>query len=392
MAGNGVQSQGGGNPIEQMRKTRQSFISPYRRYVRPAKAGMWVIRGLFVLIASSSAYRIAAHLDQNVYFWLIGGIAFSLIMVGIEALVIRQPISSIGAVVFGILLGILFALLLKNVIVLTLGPQRSEMIFGTEVYFDKVRGGEVVRQAVPTQIFDDALTLTLSIVLSYVGVAVMYQTRDRFNLVIPYVEFRPIEKGAKPIILDTSVIIDGRVNEVLETGVFDGPIMIPQSVLKELHAIADSPEKTRRDRGRLGLECLDRMRANALLDLRIEKLEAPANMPTDEQLIRIAQQLSARLVTNDFNLNRLANVEGIDVINLNKLANALKPVALPDETLTVKLVRRGQQPGQAIGYMDDGTMVIVENAVPQVGHEVSIVVTNTITKETGRMIFGRLQD
>jgi uncharacterized protein YacL len=356
----------------------------------PMKTGLWIIRGLFVLVASSAAYYVALSLDLNVFYWLIGGIVVSMLMVGLELLLSTQPISSIGAIIFGILLGIVFAMLLQRMIVLALGQKRSEIFFGQELQFDPVTRQTRLVARVPNDRFDAAVALVLSVAMSYVGVAVLYQTRDRFNLIIPYVEFRPVEKGARPIVVDTSVIVDGRIHEILQTGVFDGPIVIPHAVLRELQGIADSPERMRRERGRLGLDCLDQMRRNPLLDVQIQDAGVPDVGPTDNQLIQITRKLNGRLVTNDYNLNSLATVDGVEVVNLNKLANALKPIALPDEELNIKLIKRGQQAGQAVGYLEDGTMVIVEDADAYIGREVDIVVTNTITKETGRMIFGRL--
>jgi uncharacterized protein YacL len=345
---------------------------------------------MFVIVGASGAYYAAQSLEQNVFYWLIGGIIISVLMVGLEILLSHQPISSIGAILFGILIGIVFAILIQRMMVLALGERRSEVFFGTRLEIEPNSRQPRVVPRVANDRFDAALSLILSIAMSYVGVAVMYQTRDRFNLIIPYVEFRPVEKGARPLVIDTSVVIDGRIKDILQTGILDGPIVIPHTVLKELHTIADSHERMRRERGRLGLECLDQMRQNALLDVQIYDAGVPDVGPTDEQLIQIAKKLNARLVTNDYNLNSLAGVEDVDVINLNKLANALKPIALPDEQLQIKLLKAGQQPGQAVGYLDDGTMVIVEDAVSMIGREVDIVVTNTITKETGRMIFGRL--
>lgn len=359
---------------------------------KPAvRTGAWVIRGLFIMVGSSAGYYAAEMLGLNVFYWLISAIILSCVMVGLEIVLSHQPISAIGAILFGILMGIMFAILLQRMIVLALGEKRSEIFFGTMERYDPNSRQVLTVPRVANERFDGALTLVLSIAMCYVGVSVMYQTRDRFNLIIPYVEFRPMEKGARPFVIDTSVIIDGRISEILQTGILDGPIIIPHAVLKELHLIADSAERMRRERGRLGLECLDKMRQNPLLDMQIYDAGVPDVGPTDEQLILIAKKLNARLVTNDYNLNSLATVEGVGVINLNKLANALKPIALPDEQLTIKLIKGGQQPGQGVGYLDDGTMVIVEDAAGQIGREVDIVVTNTITKETGRMIFGRLK-
>jgi uncharacterized protein YacL len=237
-----------------------------------------------------------------------------------------------------------------------------------------------------------SLTGTLIILYSYLGIAFIYQSRDKFNLIVPYVEFRREEKGVKPIVVDTSVVIDGRLPELLSTGMFDCPILVPQLVLHELHHIADSSDKLRRERGRLGLDSLNELREDPELDVRIHELVPNPGQPVDEQLVHIAKMVNGRLMTNDYNLNRVASLEGVRVVNLNSLSNALKPVALPDETINVKLIKEGEQPGQAVGFLLDGTMVIVEDAAHLVGKEVDVVVRNTITRETGRIIFARLAD
>jgi uncharacterized protein YacL len=227
------------------------------------------------------------------------------------------------------------------------------------------------------------------VIFSYLGIAFIYQSRDRFSFVVPYVEFRREEKGVKPVVIDTSVIIDGRIADIVKTGVIDGPLLVPQLVLRELHLLADSSDKLKRERGRLGLELLNQLRVNPSVDISIQDLAGDRDRAVDEQLVRMAGRVNAKLMTNDYNLNRLASLEGIGVINLNELANALKPVALPDERLTVKLIKRGEQHGQGVGYLADGTMVIVEDADHLLGQEVDIIVRNTLTRETGRMIFAR---
>jgi len=189
----------------------------------------------------------------------------------------------------------------------------------------------------------------------------------------------------------TSVVIDGRIADIVGTSIIDAPIVVPQLVLRELHQIADSGDKLRRERGRLGLETLNRLRAAPGVDVRVQDLGIDGDdRPVDEQLVRIAKALHGRLMTMDYNLNRLAGVEGIRVVNLNELSNAVKPIVVPDEHLSVKLVKRGEQPGQAVGYLPDGTMVIVEEAAHLIGREATVVVRNSITRPTGRMIFAQI--
>jgi uncharacterized protein YacL len=331
--------------------------------------GIWIFRAFFVVVASAAAYAFGADMG-NQHVWLAMGILLSCAVVLLEVFVTSRPIALISSVVFGSLVGLLLAVVTERVLALVMG----------DVYQDSVLQEQFRRN----------LTLMLIVIYVYLGISFLYQTRDKFRILIPYIEFRREEKGARPVVLDTSVIVDGRIAGVLGARVIDGPIIVPHVVLQELHRLADSEDKLRRERGRLGMKVLDEVRNNKNLDVRIERIDSDASQPVDEQLVQIAKKMNARIITNDYNLNRLATLEGVEIINLNELANALKPIALPDEQLTVKLLRRGEQPGQAVGFLEDGTMVVVEDALSMLGKEVAIVVTNTITRDTGRIIFGRL--
>ncbi len=324
---------------------------------------LWVFRALFVLASSATAYSIGYDLGRPFVF-LVGGIFLSFAVIAAEWFVSRGPIALISSIVFGALLGMLFATLTVSVIGLAVEKQTMDVI-------------------------RDDVTGALIVAFSYLGIAFIYQSRDKFNLIVPYVEFRRQEKGQRPVVIDTSVIIDGRIADILETDIMDGPLLIPEAVLHELHQLADSGDKLKRERGRLGLEVLNQIRDGLDVDVRIQETTADQSRTVDEELVRLAKMVNGRLMTTDFNLNRRASVEGISVVNLHALANALKPIALPDEQLRIKLLKRGEQPGQAIGYLPDGTMVIVEAAAHLVGQEVDVIVRNTFTKDTGRIIFAR---
>ncbi len=332
---------------------------------------IWFFRALFVMAAAAVTFAFGKDTD-NPFLWLVCGIFVSGTIVMWEAFLTTRPVALISSVVFGTLVGLLFALVAHRVVLLVANP--------------------VYKDTMEQSAFEQDLSLALIVMFVYLGIAFLYQTRDKFRVVIPFVEFRREEKGARPVLLDTSVLVDGRVAEVLNTGIIDGPIVVPHIVLQELHRLADSEDKLRRDRGRLGMRMLDQIQGNARLEVRIQRLSIDGDQrPVDERLVEIARKLGARIATNDYNLNRVATLEGLEIINLNELANALKPVVLPDEHLTVKLLRPGEQTGQGVGYLDDGTMIVVENSSEMLGEEVEIVVTNTITRETGRIIFGRLE-
>src|SRR5207253_1414409 len=212
-----------------------------------------------------------------------------------------------------------------------------------------------------------------------VCVSTLVQTKDEFRFIIPYVEFSKQVKGARPLVLDTSVIIDGRIADICDTGILDTKLIVPRFVLQELQGIADSSDKIKRNRGRRGLDILKRMQTNTRVDLQIHESNLPELrdvQKVDERLVVFAQAVAGRVVTNDFNLNKICQLQGVEVINLNELANALKSVALPGENMLVKLVKPGDQIGQGVGYLDDGTMVVVEQGRSHIGSEIPIVVTS----------------
>jgi uncharacterized protein YacL len=247
----------------------------------------------------------------------------------------------------------------------------------------------------PSLVAHDTAQIIISLVdaaLIFLCVTIVMQTKDDFRFIIPYVEFARHAKGARPLLLDTSVIIDGRVADVAETGVLTGEIVVPRFILNELQSIADSGDKLKRNRGRRGLDVLAKMRSSAKIDVRV--LDAPAateqDSDTDAKLVALATHLDGRIVTNDYNLNKVAQLRGVDVININDLANALKPVVLPGETLTVRIVKPGEEPGQGVGYLDDGTMVVVEQGRDRIGKEVALSVTSVLQTSAGKMIFGRI--
>jgi uncharacterized protein YacL len=194
-------------------------------------------------------------------------------------------------------------------------------------------------------------------------------------------------------ILDTSVIIDGRIADVCETGFVDGALVIPQFVLKELQLVADSADALKRNRGRRGLDILNRLQKMTDVEVKIHDAEIPelaGIREVDQRLVVLAKHLGGKVVTNDYNLNKIARLQGVGVINLNDLANAMKPIVLPGESLTVKLIKRGEEPGQGVGYLDDGTMVVTEQGGYHLGETVRLTVTSVLQTSAGRMIFGRI--
>lgn len=201
--------------------------------------------------------------------------------------------------------------------------------------------------------------------------------------------FRDARPARRHRILDTSVIIDGRVAEIVETGFLDGTLVVPQFVLKELQFIADSADSLKRNRGRRGLDILNRIQKMAGVDVLISDLDFPSVKDVDMKLIELARALAGKIVTNDFNLNKVAQLRGIEVLNINELANSLKPVVLPGEVMHVFVSKEGKEPNQGVAYLDDGTMVVIDHARRMIGRNLDVTVTSVLQTTAGRMIFGR---
>ncbi len=246
---------------------------------------------------------------------------------------------------------------------------------------DLAADGTVIQRA--------GMRLVIALVLCYTCTSVLLQTKDDFRFVIPYVEFVREVKGFKPLVLDTSVVIDGRIADLVGTGVFDNQLIMPRFALSELQAIADSSDKLRRTRGRRGLDVLNRLRADENVDLTIFDRELPelAGQTVDLKLVLLAKHLEGKVVTGDFNLNKVAKLHNVPVINLNEISNSLRPVFLPDETFNIKIIKPGEGPEQGIGYLDDGTMVVVEGARNRIGQDLDVKVTSTLQTNAGKMIF-----
>jgi uncharacterized protein YacL len=240
-----------------------------------------------------------------------------------------------------------------------------------------------------TKIF---LTLSLIFFMSYVGLMVGAAKGDYLELSALGGIFSDKAARRDLKILDTSVIIDGRIADVAETGFLTGTLIIPQFILRELQQVADSPDSSKRQRGRRGLDMLNRLQNNASLDIQIVETDFPSVREVDLKLIELGKQLDAVIVTNDFNLNKVAQLRGVNVLNINELANALKPVVLPGEAMRVFILKEGKEYNQGVAYLDDGTMVVVDNARRLIGKNADIAVTSVLQTTAGKMIFGRICD
>jgi uncharacterized protein YacL len=234
------------------------------------------------------------------------------------------------------------------------------------------------------------ITLALTFFMAYVGLMVGAAKGDYLDLSALGGIFSDKVARRDLKILDTSVIIDGRIADVAETGFLTGSLIIPQFILRELQQVADSPDSSKRQRGRRGLDMLNRLQNNSSLDIQIVETDFPSVREVDLKLIELGKQLDAVIVTNDFNLNKVSQLRGVSVLNINELANALKPVVLPGEAMRVFILKEGKEYNQGVAYLDDGTMVVVDNARRLIGKNADISVTSVLQTTAGKMIFGRL--
>jgi uncharacterized protein YacL len=260
-------------------------------------------------------------------------------------------------------------------------------IFGAYL-FSLVIGSSIERG--PTQAF---LQLMVMLLMAYVGLVVGASKGELLNLAALGGIFGGEKQTKKQFkILDTSVIIDGRIADIAETGFLDGVLVIPQFVLRELQLVADSADSLKRNRGRRGLDILARIQKIATLDVSIVEDDFPAVREVDMKLIELAKVYDGKIVTNDFNLNKVAQLHGVPVLNINELANSLKPIVLPGEIMRVFILKEGKEYNQGVAYLDDGTMVVVDNARKMIGKNVDIAVTSVLQTTAGKMIFGKLDE
>ncbi len=310
-------------------------------------------------------------LDKTIILVVVGPVVLGLGVMFTDMFWRRKNLRALSGLFFGVVAGLLLAYVLGLVVdlVAAIFPATDE------TYIQLVK------------VFIGATSV-------YLCASFIMQTRDDFRFIIPYVEFSKETKGSRPLLLDTSAIVDGRIADIAETRILDSPMCVPRFVLAELQNIADSSDKLRRNRGRRGLDVLNRLRASdfievQVLDTRVHEVDETPDV--DAKLVVLAQHMGGRIITNDYNLNKICQLRGVDVININDLANALKPVVLPGETMKVKIIKPGEEIGQGVGYLDDGTMVVVEQGREFVGDEVSLTVTSVLQTSAGRMIFGRIE-
>ena len=326
------------------------------------------IRALFVLICMVVGFQLGSVFGGLGNEWgLIGagiGITLAFIIILVEHGLGRVSLRGLSAAVFGLI----FALIVANFLYSAI---------------------DIIPNLDP--VYAGSIKLVLVLVLCYFSMVFSMRGRDEFNLIIPYVKFDRQDERDTVHILDTSVIIDGRILDICQTKFVEGRFIIPRFVLKELQQVADSQDPLKRARGRRGLDILNKLKKSPHISIKIHEEEFPGITAVDEKLVKLAKVLGARVLTTDFNLNKVAEFQGVVIMNINELTNALRPVVLPGETMEVRLVKEGKEPSQAIGYLDDGTMVVVDNARKYLNSAQRVTVTSVLQTAAGRMIFGKLE-
>jgi uncharacterized protein YacL len=343
------------------------------------------LRFVFILLVAAVAMRIAEYCYQVMPALAILFIALgaACLLIALDVFIPQKSLLAVSAVFFGLVVGLfvtfLVGLVLDSLILVL--PFRDALRTALEVN---------------SHSFQDLVALVkvlIGVICCYMSVSLVLQTKDDIRFIIPYVEFVKQRKGEHPLVLDTSVIIDGRITDILESWRVDAPVIVPRFVLQELQAVADSNDKLKRNRGRRGLDVVNKLQGLERIDLQFQETRGSREEEredVDQKLVSLARKIDGRLVTNDYNLNKVAQIRGVEVININDLANALKPVFLPGESMQVKIIKPGEEPGQGVGYLEDGTMIVVEAARERIGQTVSIMVTSVLQTSAGRMVFGRM--
>lgn len=349
---------------------------------------LWIFRAIFLVVIVAVIFvNISSEVmtkneegedDTKVYDTNLNAVCWSGLGMVIFVLLVdvftpKKKLSALAGVFFGLLVGMLITWFLSPIV---------EMV--TVTY-----GIALTPPAIA------AIKWTLGICMCYLVISIVMRTKDDVRFVIPYVEFAKQTKGARPLVLDTSAIIDGRIVDLCRSSLFDAPLVVPRFVLSELQLIADSAHKLKRNRGRRGLDVLNNMQTDHAIDVEIDDSiipEVEEVKGVDHKLLIFAKVRNGRVATTDYNLSKVAQVRDVDVVNINDLANSLKVVALPGETMEVKIIKPGEEAEQGIGYLDDGTMVVVEGGRNKIGKDLIISITSSLQTSAGKMIFGKFEE
>ena len=332
---------------------------------------LWVIRILFLILCTIGGYAVSQVRPDMVaasYGGVIGmivGFGFGWLMIAVDEMLKGFSLRAFSATTFGLVLGAVVAQLID----------RSGLF-------------ENVEQAPTRWLIRRSLFLSFS----YIGIVLaMRSNKEDFSLIIPYVRFAPQNKPDNLLLFDTSVIIDGRIADLIEARFLEGIIVVPRFVLKELQQVADSNDAIKRARGRRGLEMLNRIQRNTLNEVKIHDGDFPDEKEVDTKLIRLARNLGAKLFTNDYNLSKIAELQNVNYVNIHDVAKSMKAIMLPGEMFQVRIVREGKDKGQGIGYLPDGTMVVINHGQSSIGQQVEVQVQSLLQTGAGVIVFADLK-
>lgn len=326
---------------------------------------MWVIRIFFLALCSLAGYAVSQSAELGLIHagWqgLLLGFGFGGLMIAIDEMVKGLSLRAFSAATFGLFLGMFIAWLIDS--------------SGLFAYVEEKAVMWVIR-------------LGLFLGFGYLGmVLAMRSNKEDFSLIIPYVRFVSQNKPDIHIIFDTSAIIDGRIADLIEANFIEGIVILPRFIIKELQGLADSPNTLKSERGRRGIEILNRIRNNKNIDVKIHEGDYPEEKSVDTKLIRLAKNLNAKIFTTDYNLHEFAKLQSVACINLNDVIRFLKPVILPGDVMKLKIVRKGEKSGQGIAYLEDGTMVVVNNGQDYIGNTVKTEIQKVVQTGAGVIIF-----
>ncbi len=325
---------------------------------------IWFIRVFFLVLCTAGGYEVSQVspdlLDAGPW-WTLAGFGLGGLLIAIDEMLKGISLRAFSAATFGLALGTLVAWMLEHSQLFRHVTDESTMWL---------------------------VRLMLFVSFGYIGmVMAMRSNKEDFALIIPYVRFQSQTRPPNILLLDTSVIIDGRIADLIETGFIEGTVVVPRFVLRELQQIADSPDTMKRVRGRRGLDMLARLQHSTRTEVKIHEADVPGETEVDAKLVHLAKVLGAKLYTNDYNLGKIAELQDVPHVSMSELANALKPVILPGETLSLRVNREGKDRGQGIGYLSDGTMVVINNGSRHVGQQVEVQVSSLLQNATGTMVF-----
>ncbi len=327
---------------------------------------MLIVMLLYVLSINNNAGDMAVGIAQRWWIPVLTALVLAGVFLAVDLLTPRKKISMISGVVFGLMAGLMVAWVFSTIIDLV------------------VRSWDLELDSIIS-----AVKVLLGVSFGYLGITMVLQTQDEFRLVIPYVEFAKQMRGPTPLVLDTSALIDARIADIAASGLVQQTVVIPEFVLEELQLLADSRDRMKRNKGRRGLDIASKLQRMSGVDVMIDSSPVQKKA-VDLALVELCTRMPGMLVTLDVALMRIATIQQIDVLNINDLANALKPVVIPGKMISVELIKPGEQHGQAVGYLEDGTMVVAEDGYPYIGQMRDLVITSSMQTAAGRLLFARV--